>query len=79
MDYFENVLHVPLKTERGGRVFPVSDRAGDIVYALVRQMRRLGCVYLQDEVLSLEADPETAPFSGCARRAVPAGSFPSTA
>lgn len=64
MDYFENVLHVPLKTERGGRVFPVSDRAGDIVYALVRQMRRLGCVYLQDEVLSLEADPETGAVLG---------------
>ena len=33
MDFFEN-LGVPLKTERGRRVFPVSDRALDIVDAL---------------------------------------------
>jgi len=30
---------VPLKTERGGRVFPVSDRAGDIVSALRRNCK----------------------------------------
>ena len=33
MELFES-LGVPLKTERGNRVFPVSDRAGDIVEAL---------------------------------------------
>ena len=33
MDLFEN-LGVPLKTERGARVFPVSDKASDIVNAL---------------------------------------------
>lgn len=33
MDFFEG-LGVPLKTERGNRVFPVSDKAGDIVRAL---------------------------------------------
>lgn len=33
---------VPLKTERGGRVFPVSDRAGDIVAALERSVRKAG-------------------------------------
>ena len=33
MDFFEN-LGVPLKTERGNRVFPVSDKAIDIVNAL---------------------------------------------
>jgi predicted Rossmann fold flavoprotein len=32
--YFEEVLKVPLKVERGKRVFPKSDRAVDIVYAL---------------------------------------------
>ena len=30
---------VPLKTERGGRVFPVSDKAGDIVHCLNTQSR----------------------------------------
>ena len=33
MDFFEG-LGVPLKVERGSRVFPVSDRAADIVNAL---------------------------------------------
>ena len=36
MELFEE-LGVPLKTERGRRVFPVSDRAVDIVDALVRE------------------------------------------
>lgn len=31
----------PLKTERGGRVFPVSDRACDVINALERAMKRL--------------------------------------
>jgi predicted Rossmann fold flavoprotein len=32
---------VPLKTERGGRVFPVSDKAGDVVAAFVRALAAL--------------------------------------
>lgn len=39
MEYFGN-LGVPLKTERGRRVFPVSDRAGDIVAALEKQLKK---------------------------------------
>ncbi len=38
MQFFEN-LGVPLKTERGNRVFPVSDRAYDVVDALVSYAR----------------------------------------
>ena len=41
MDFFEN-LGVPLKTERGNRVFPVSDRAADIVDALRKWLRDCG-------------------------------------
>ena len=41
MELFEE-LGVPLKTERGRRVFPVSDKAADIADALVRECRRLG-------------------------------------
>lgn len=41
MTYFEG-LGVPLKTERGNRVFPASDRAADIVEALEREARRQG-------------------------------------
>ena len=40
MDFFEE-LGVPLKTERGGRVFPVSDKAQDIVRALEKELGRL--------------------------------------
>lgn len=38
MAFFEG-LGVPLKTERGQRVFPVSDRAGDIVFAMEKKCR----------------------------------------
>lgn len=41
MAFFEK-LGVPLKTERGGRVFPVSDRAADIVDALFAEIKRCG-------------------------------------
>lgn len=40
MEFFEG-LGVPLKTERGQRVFPVSDRAGDVVSALERRLKQL--------------------------------------
>jgi len=41
MDFFEG-LGVPLKTERGRRVFPVSDKAADIVSALTKALRSAG-------------------------------------
>lgn len=39
--FFEE-LGVPLKVERGNRVFPVSDQATDVVDALVRECQRTG-------------------------------------
>ncbi|MGE5561650.1 MAG: NAD(P)/FAD-dependent oxidoreductase [Chloroflexota bacterium] len=39
---FIEALGVPTKTERGGRVFPVSDRAADVVAAFRRELNRLG-------------------------------------
>jgi len=41
MAFFEE-LGVPLKVERGNRVFPVSDRASDVIDALLRGLRRAG-------------------------------------
>ena len=41
MDLMES-LGVPLKVERGERVFPESDKASDIISALQRELRRLG-------------------------------------
>ena len=39
--FFEG-LGVPLKTERGNRVFPCSDKAADIIDALLLALRRSG-------------------------------------
>ena len=52
MRFFEG-LGVPLKTERGNRVFPVSDQAADIVDALSAYVRRGGCRVLHGEVREL--------------------------
>ncbi len=44
----------PLKVERGGRVFPVSDKSSDVISALAGQMEDLGVkVYLHKEVKDL--------------------------
>lgn len=45
--FFEG-LGVPLKTERGNRVFPVSDRAADICGALKRRLNQLGVQMLHE-------------------------------
>ncbi len=42
MDYFRDELGVPLKVERGKRVFPVSDQAREIVDALNHKLNQLG-------------------------------------
>lgn len=47
MSFFES-LGVPLKTERGSRVFPVSDNAHDIARAMEREMRRTGVKLLYE-------------------------------
>lgn len=52
MDFFES-LGVPLKTERGNRVFPVSDKAEDIVHALSRELDRLGVRIVHKRVSAL--------------------------
>ncbi len=45
MEFFEN-RGVPLKTERGNRVFPVSDKAEDIVHALEKSCKETGVTVL---------------------------------
>lgn len=52
MAFFED-LGVPLKTERGNRVFPVSDRAFDVSGALEKRMRRLGVRVVRDRAEAL--------------------------
>lgn len=55
MAFFEQ-LRVPLKVERGSRVFPASDRAADIIDALFFRMRELNVQLIQDRVTALVAD-----------------------
>ncbi|MBR3705143.1 MAG: aminoacetone oxidase family FAD-binding enzyme, partial [Oscillospiraceae bacterium] len=54
MAFFET-LGVPLKTERGNRVFPVSDRAFDISGALEKYMKQLGIRNVRDRATALIA------------------------
>jgi len=53
MDLLES-LGVPLKIERGGRVFPVSDNAHDIADALVRYAKNSGVRFEQRRLTQLE-------------------------
>lgn len=52
MAFFEE-LGVPLKTERGNRVFPVSDNAHDIADAMAREMKKLGVKVINAQVTEL--------------------------
>ena len=53
MAFFEG-LGVPLKVERGNRVFPVSDRSFDISAALERRLKALGVKLVRDRAAGLE-------------------------
>lgn len=53
MRFFEG-LGVPLKTERGNRVFPVSDNANDVANALARYCQALGVDVVQAQVKDIE-------------------------
>ena len=61
MTFFEGV-GVPLKTERGNRVFPQSDRAADVIDAFLLALRKAGVEMVQDraEALVPEGDRVTA-------------------
>ena len=52
MEVFE-AMGVPLKTERGNRVFPVSDRAEDIVQALQKAVRLAGIPVVHGDAAEL--------------------------
>jgi len=55
MSLFES-LGVPLKTERGNRVFPQSDKAADIIDALVAELRRCRVRVVQDRAVRILAE-----------------------
>ena len=63
MDFFEEA-GVPLKVERGNRVFPQSDHSSDIIRALERELKKAGAgVHLHTAVKKVvkerTSDPET--------------------
>lgn len=52
MELFEG-LGVPLKVERGNRVFPQSDRAADVIDALLAELRRRRVAVVQDRAVRI--------------------------
>ena len=52
MEFFES-NGLPLKTERGNRVFPVSDKAGDVVDTLLRVSKKAGCKIVNKTVTDI--------------------------
>ena len=81
-------LGVPLKVERGNRVFPVSDRAADIVDALYRELRRRKVTIRQARVTAIRAadgvltglELESGEFLPCGAAVLATGglSYPAT-
>ena len=56
VEQFFTRLGVPLKVERGNRVFPVSDRAADIIDALFGELRRLRVPIRQERAVRLRCE-----------------------
>lgn len=87
MDFFES-RGVPLKTERGGRVFPQSDKAMDINDAMVGWCRELGVRFFTEcpakeiiiengAVAAVKTDASTLECSACVI-AAGGSSYPAT-
>lgn len=67
MDWFET-RGVKLKTERGARVFPVSDNANDIADAMEKELRRYRAVVVKDKALRILAENGRVTGVECADR-----------
>lgn len=59
IERFFTELGVPLKVERGNRVFPQSDRAADVIDALFGELRRQKVPILHSRAVRLEAEGGT--------------------
>ena len=55
MNWFEE-RGLPLKTERGNRVFPVSDNANDVAETLLRECRRFGVRFERTKAKAIVCD-----------------------
>ena len=59
MEFFEKA-GVPLKVERGNRVFPQSDHSSDIIRALERELKKAGAkIHLHTDVQEIVKKPVT--------------------
>ena len=64
MEFFEEA-GVPLKTERGNRVFPQSDQSSDIIRALERELKKAGAkIHLHTVVKEVVKESETDSVTG---------------
>ena len=64
MEFFEEA-GVPLKTERGNRVFPQSDHSSDIIRALERELKKAGAkIHLHTVVKEIVKESETDSVTG---------------
>ena len=64
MEFFEEA-GVPLKTERGNRVFPQSDHSSDIIRALERELKKAGAkIHLHTVVKEVVKEYETDSVTG---------------
>lgn len=64
MNFFEEA-GVPLKVERGNRVFPQSDHSSDIIRALERELKKAGAkVHLHTTVKEIVKKPEAEKVTG---------------
>ena len=69
--FFEE-LGVPLKVERGNRVFPVSDHAADVADALARECRRCGVRNLKETATAVLTGNGAVTGVQCGGRRFPA-------
>ena len=64
MEFFEEA-GVPLKVERGNRVFPQSDHSSDIIRALERELKKAGAkIHLHTAVKEIVKESETDSVTG---------------
>jgi len=71
MAFFEK-LGVPLKVERGNRVFPVSDRAFDISGAMERRMKQLKVAMVRDRAVEITIEDGAVTAVAGEKKAYPA-------
>ena len=69
-DFFE-AEGVPLKVERGKRVFPVSDQATDVVDAMTRACKNEGVKIIFDKVKAIETEDGAVSAVVCEKESYP--------